>query len=32
MGTVYGFHPVLANLIPPAILIAAAFGYFRRFG
>lgn len=32
MGTVYGFHPALANLLPPLILIAAAAAYFRRYG
>jgi len=30
MATVYGFHPALANLVPPLILVAAAFAYFRR--
>ncbi len=30
VGAVYGFHPALANLVPPAILVAAAFAYFRR--
>jgi lipopolysaccharide export system permease protein len=30
LGAVYGFHPAVANLIPPSILIAAAIVYFRR--
>lgn len=30
LGIVYGLHPALANLAPPLILIAAAWGYFRR--
>jgi lipopolysaccharide export system permease protein len=30
IGSVYGFHPAVANLIPPLILIAAASLYFRR--
>ena len=30
VGAVYGFHPAVANLIPPLILVAAAFVYFRR--
>jgi lipopolysaccharide export system permease protein len=30
VGAVYGLHPATANLIPPLILIAAAFAYFRR--
>ena len=29
-GAVYGLHPATANLIPPLILVAAAFAYFRR--
>ncbi|NCT66806.1 MAG: LPS export ABC transporter permease LptG [Rhodanobacteraceae bacterium] len=29
-GAVYGFHPALANLVPPLILVAAAWAYFRR--
>jgi lipopolysaccharide export system permease protein len=30
IGSVYGFHPAVANMIPPLILIAAASLYFRR--
>jgi len=30
MGAVYGIHPAVANLIPPALLAVLAFGYFRR--
>ena len=30
VGAVYGFHPAVANMVPPAILVALAFAYFRR--
>jgi len=30
MGSVYGVAPVVANLIPPVLLIAIAVAYFRR--
>jgi lipopolysaccharide export system permease protein len=30
MGAVYGVHPGIANLIPPLLLAALAFLYFRR--
>lgn len=30
MGAVYGISPVIANLIPPLLLIAMASAYFRR--
>ena len=30
LGAVYTVHPATANLIPPLILIGAAFAYFRR--
>jgi lipopolysaccharide export system permease protein len=30
MGAVYGVHPAVANLIPPLLLAALAFLYFRR--
>jgi len=30
IGSVYGFHPAVANMIPPLILIVAASLYFRR--
>ena len=30
MGSVYNLHPALANLIPPALLVGAAFAWFRR--
>ncbi|MEO5559865.1 MAG: LPS export ABC transporter permease LptG [Dokdonella sp.] len=30
IGAVYGFHPAVANMIPPLILVAAAWVYFRR--
>jgi len=30
MGAVYGFHPALANLAPPLVLLGIAFAYFRR--
>lgn len=31
LGAVYGLSPALANMIPPALLIALAFAWFRRF-
>ena len=30
MGAVYGIHPAIANLIPPVLLAALAFAYFRK--
>ncbi|WP_440225614.1 LPS export ABC transporter permease LptG [Dokdonella sp. MW10] len=30
LGSVYGFSPVVANLIPPVLLVALATAYFRR--
>ena len=30
LGAVYSLHPALANLVPPLILAAAAWVYFRR--
>jgi lipopolysaccharide export system permease protein len=30
IGSVYGFHPALANLVPPLLLVALATAYFRR--
>lgn len=30
IGSVYGFHPAVANLVPPSILVALAVAYFRR--
>jgi lipopolysaccharide export system permease protein len=30
-GIVYGYHPAFANLIPPTLLVLAAFGYFKRY-
>ncbi len=30
MGSVYGLSPIVANLIPPLLLIALASAYFRR--
>ncbi|HEY6941560.1 LPS export ABC transporter permease LptG [Dokdonella sp.] len=30
IGSLYGFHPALANLLPPLILVALAVAYFRR--
>jgi lipopolysaccharide export system permease protein len=30
MGAVYGVHPAIANLVPPLLLAALAFFYFRR--
>ena len=30
MGAVYGVHPAVANLIPPLLLAALAYLYFRR--
>jgi lipopolysaccharide export system permease protein len=30
MGAVYGIHPAIANLVPPMLLAALAFAYFRR--
>lgn len=30
MGSVYGVAPVLANLLPPILLVAIATAYFRR--
>jgi lipopolysaccharide export system permease protein len=31
-GTVYGIPPLVANLLPPVILVVAAWLYFRRHG
>ena len=31
-GTVYGMPPLLANLLPPTLLVIGATLYFRRFG
>ncbi|TCV95684.1 lipopolysaccharide export system permease protein [Luteibacter rhizovicinus] len=31
-GTVYGLPPLLANLLPPSLLVVGALAYFRRFG
>jgi lipopolysaccharide export system permease protein len=31
-GTVYGLSPLLANLLPPSLLVIGATLYFRRFG
>ena len=30
MGAVYGFHPAVANLIPPILLAVLAYLYFRK--
>ncbi len=30
IGSVYGFHPAVANLVPPLILVGLAVAYFRR--
>lgn len=30
LGAVYSLHPAMANMIPPLILAAAAWAYFRR--
>jgi lipopolysaccharide export system permease protein len=30
IGAVYGFHPAVANMLPPLFLIALAVAYFRR--